>query len=141
MRHRKGSFEQTSNQPKPLAFAVLDLCNEFLMSHMMKNLPVELCGQILAILHRILCFEKKFRIRLDYHWSKTWDTLHTFLRFLITSETTLALTGDLFALSFKVYDCGNPLGRPTRRINRLIRSINSYKINLSIFEFFGKFQN
>ncbi|XP_061535083.1 armadillo-like helical domain-containing protein 3 isoform X2 [Phycodurus eques] len=72
MRHRKKAVEK--NIPcLPLVCAVLDLMVEFIVTHMMKDFPMDLYLRCVQIIHKLLCYQKKCRIRLHYTWRELWS--------------------------------------------------------------------
>ncbi|KAG8195469.1 hypothetical protein JTE90_002641 [Oedothorax gibbosus] len=106
MRHRKVSHDR--NGPyQPLACPMLDLMVEFILSHMTKSLPFELYHLCLGVIHRILCYQKRGRVRLQYQWKELWTALITLIKFLITQETLLAKNCNIFHLSVQVMNTLN----------------------------------
>uniref|UniRef100_A0AAQ5Z455 Armadillo-like helical domain-containing protein n=1 Tax=Amphiprion ocellaris TaxID=80972 RepID=A0AAQ5Z455_AMPOC len=72
MRHRKKAVDK--NIPsRPLVCAVLDLMVEFIVTHMMKDFPMDLYLRCVQIIHKLLCYQKKCRIRLHYTWRELWS--------------------------------------------------------------------
>lgn len=79
-----------------------DLLVEFIMSHMMKRLPVELYRQCIGIIHRLLCYQKKCTVRINYNWKMLWEALITLLKFLIVNENHASKEVDVFSLTSQV---------------------------------------
>uniref|UniRef100_W5KR15 Armadillo like helical domain containing 3 n=1 Tax=Astyanax mexicanus TaxID=7994 RepID=W5KR15_ASTMX len=72
MRHRKKAADK--NVPcRPLVCAVLDLMVEFIVTHMMKEFPMDLYTRCVQIIHKLICYQKKCRIRLQYTWRELWS--------------------------------------------------------------------
>uniref|UniRef100_A0A8C9YFB9 Armadillo like helical domain containing 3 n=1 Tax=Sander lucioperca TaxID=283035 RepID=A0A8C9YFB9_SANLU len=70
--HRKKAVDK--NIPsRPLVCAVLDLMVEFIVTHMMKDFPMDLYLRCVQIIHKLLCYQKKCRIRLHYTWRELWS--------------------------------------------------------------------
>ncbi|XP_061625814.1 armadillo-like helical domain-containing protein 3 [Phyllopteryx taeniolatus] len=106
MRHRKKAVEK--NIPcLPLVCAVLDLMVEFIVTHMMKDFPMDLYLRCVQIIHKLLCYQKKCRIRLHYTWRELWSALINLLKFLLSNESTLLAKHNIFHLALLVVNLFN----------------------------------
>lgn len=75
---------------------------EFMMSHMMKKLPIELFLLNVSITHRLLCYQKRNSVRLPYNWKDLWAALIALAKFLVTNEAYLAKKMNIFQLANQV---------------------------------------
>lgn len=82
MRHRKLPAEKIF-KPRPLAATLLDLLVEFIVSHLMKKFPMELYLLCIGIIHRLIVYQKRSRVRLNFEWKKLWSSLINLLKFLV----------------------------------------------------------
>ncbi|XP_059904257.1 armadillo-like helical domain-containing protein 3 [Gadus macrocephalus] len=106
MRHRKKGVDK--NIPcRPLVCAVLDLMVEFIVTHMMKEFPMDLYMRCVQIIHKLICYQKKCRIRLHYTWRELWSALINLLKFLLSNETTLLAKHNIFHLALLVVNLFN----------------------------------
>uniref|UniRef100_A0A452HP26 Armadillo-like helical domain-containing protein n=1 Tax=Gopherus agassizii TaxID=38772 RepID=A0A452HP26_9SAUR len=106
MRHRKKAADK--NLPcRPLVCAVLDLMVEFIVTHMMKEFPMDLYVRCIQIVHKLLCYQKKCRVRLHYTWRELWSALINLLKFLMSNETVLLAKHNIFTLALMVVNLFN----------------------------------
>ncbi|XP_030765514.1 armadillo-like helical domain-containing protein 3 [Sitophilus oryzae] len=106
MRHRKVTNDKTTSS-QSLVCTLLDLLEEFMLSHMMKKFPMELYILCVGIIQRILCYQKKCRIRVNYVWKGLWTALISLLRFILQNENYLGKKMNVFELSIKVVNILN----------------------------------
>jgi len=106
MRHRKSNagvnhFTDSASL-RCLAAATLDLMVEFVRSHLMKHLPQEQYALALAVVHRLLAYQKRSRVRLAYPWKELWTALIGLLKFTTANESALVKKIDIFTLAGQV---------------------------------------
>ena len=106
MRHRK-LMESRINASRPLSYAVFDLMVEFILTHMRKNLLLDLYLLCIGVIHRLLCYQKKCNIRVDYTWKELWSALISLLKFIINNEADLVKKCNIFILALQVVNIFN----------------------------------
>ncbi|XP_058064612.1 armadillo-like helical domain-containing protein 3 isoform X2 [Anopheles bellator] len=106
MRHRKLASEKIC-KPQPLATTLLDLLVEFIVSHLLKKFPIELYLLCIGIIHRIIVYQKRCRVRLVYHWKELWTAMISLLKFLIYQEQNLIKRCNIFQLALQVINILN----------------------------------
>ena len=104
MRHRKISATDGTYQigSKSLACSVMDLMVEFIRSHLMKRFPLDLYLHSLYIIHRLLSYQKRSRVRVPYPWKELWTSLISLIKFLTSNETTLVKKMNVFSVAYQV---------------------------------------
>jgi len=68
----------------------------------MKRFPMELYLLSIGIAQRLVCYQKRCRVRLSYQWPELWKSLIALLRFLLSHEGTLAKKMNIFQLALQV---------------------------------------
>ncbi|KAI2803984.1 hypothetical protein BLOT_008124 [Blomia tropicalis] len=108
MRHRKAPSLKAKGV-RPLSHAILDLMVEFIQSHMNRNIQYDLFQLCLGIIHRLISFQKRFRIRINYDWKDLWSALTTLIKFIVSNESYFNKHQeiDLFALALQVINLFN----------------------------------
>lgn len=106
MRHRKITVDRISKL-QPLAATLLDLLVEFIVSHLMKKFPMELYLICIGIIHRVLCYQKRCRVRLTYPWKELWTALIALLKFLVGQEQNLVKKCNIFHLAIQIVNIFN----------------------------------
>lgn len=102
LRHRKLNIEKVLPS-RQLACSILDLTIEFMQSHLMKNFPFELYMKALGIIQRLMCYQKKYHIRLNYNWQNLWTCLIYTLKFVVSCDSSLMSKGNnIFLLYSKI---------------------------------------
>uniref|UniRef100_A0A6Q2YLP7 Armadillo-like helical domain-containing protein n=1 Tax=Esox lucius TaxID=8010 RepID=A0A6Q2YLP7_ESOLU len=66
--------------------------------------PTRRCVQVI---HKLICYQKKCRIRLHYTWRELWSALINLLKFLLSNETVLLAKHNIFHLALLVVNLFN----------------------------------
>jgi len=101
-RHRRVNYDKLPPS-RILVSAVLDLMIEFMQSHLMKNFPFELYNKSIGIIQRLMCYQKKYKVKLDYDWKSLWTCLLNVLKYLTASDSYVSTENNkLFQLYSKI---------------------------------------
>uniref|UniRef100_A0A672N2G0 UPF0668 protein C10orf76 homolog n=1 Tax=Sinocyclocheilus grahami TaxID=75366 RepID=A0A672N2G0_SINGR len=84
-----------------------NLMVEFIITHMMKEFPMDLYVRCVQIIHKLICYQKKCRIRMHYTWRELWSALINLLKFLLSNETILLAKHNIFQLALQVVNLFN----------------------------------
>jgi len=106
MRHRK-LVDDNNKLLKPLAYSVLDLMVEFISTHLTKNFLYELYILCLGVIHRLLCYQKKCKIRFNYNWRDLWSALINLMKFIVNNESDLIKKWNIFILAHHIVNLFN----------------------------------
>lgn len=68
---------------------------------------MELYVLCIGVVHRVLCYQKRCRVRINYHWKDLWTALITLLRFLVQNEGNLGKKMNIFDLSVRIVNILN----------------------------------
>lgn len=86
-RHRNIPTEEAS--PNTFAAWILQICCEFLVSHLMKDFPLGVHQMALGIIHRLLIYQKRSKCRLNFDWSLVLQSLVLLLKFVCSNQNSL----------------------------------------------------
>eukprot|EP01147_Barroeca_monosierra_P005788 gene5788-7284_t len=100
MRHR-GTNAEIKTQG-PMATSIFDLCIEYIISHMTRSLELHTYRRCLEVIHRLLCYQKNKRVRLNYDWESLWTSLTGLLKFIIQNKEHFLATFDVFDFISKI---------------------------------------
>ena len=76
---------------RPPAATILDILVDTVNHNLRRQLSIPLYISTIGLIHRLLSYLTFTRTRLSYHWSLLWQTLLSFLRFLTTYASSLAI--------------------------------------------------
>lgn len=146
MRHRKLPIDKSS---KPLASTLFELIIEFVVSHMIKQkFPIELYLLSVGIIHRLLVYQKRCHVRLNFEWKNLWAALISLLKFLVYQEPYLVKKCNIFTLATQVVNIfnlfiayGDTFLKKTSMYDELYYELNREEKIFSEIHACGKFVN
>ncbi|XP_053207868.1 armadillo-like helical domain-containing protein 3 [Panonychus citri] len=106
MRHRK-VVDEGNKSSRPLAYSVMDLMVEFISTHLRKNFLCELYTLCIGVIHRLLCYQKKSKVRFNYTWRNLWNSLINLLKFLVNHEADLVKKCSILLLANQIVNIFN----------------------------------
>ena len=65
---------------------ILHLCQKFLVKNLFVPFRAELYCRCMAVLQRILCYQKRLRLRVKFDWTTVWTSLFRLMKFVATPE-------------------------------------------------------
>uniref|UniRef100_A0A673GSX0 UPF0668 protein C10orf76 homolog n=1 Tax=Sinocyclocheilus rhinocerous TaxID=307959 RepID=A0A673GSX0_9TELE len=98
MRHRKKAADK-SIPSRPLVCAVL--------GDVYVSILFICCRRCVQIIHKLICYQKKCRVRVHYTWRDFWSALINLLKFLLSNETILLAKHNIFQLALQVVNLFN----------------------------------
>lgn len=84
-------FLPATPKPRPAIESIFDILIDTVNHNLRRNLDIHLYISTIGLIHRLLSYLTFTRTRLPYHWSLLWQTLLSFLRFLVTYAPSLSV--------------------------------------------------
>ena len=92
--YKNSPLNQFINPNKPLAYWILNLCLEFMLSNLSRqNFPIEIYSRVLNVIHRLLVQMKKYEVRLTMLFPQLWHSLIILLKFIKNNHGHLTGSG------------------------------------------------
>lgn len=90
LRHRPVKVnDPASIQASTFAAWIFEICSEFIISHLMKCFPLQLHLAAIGIMHRLLIYQKRAKVRLQYNWRTIWETIIHLIKFVSSNVSSL----------------------------------------------------
>ncbi|KAM0806194.1 hypothetical protein BDR22DRAFT_827971 [Usnea florida] len=80
-----------TQKPRPAAASMIDILVDTISHNLRRHLDITLYISCIGLIHRLVSYLTFTRTRLTYHWSLLWQTLLSFLRFLTSYASSLAV--------------------------------------------------
>jgi len=71
------------------------------------QLSTDILKLFAGIIQRILCYQKKNRIKINFEWRQLWSALFTVIKFLVNQEVSLLKKFDIFQLALQIINMVN----------------------------------